>query len=75
VYQVFESRKGTIFLDIGGKYPNNPFTAVIFQSNADNFGDVQQYKGKKVKITGKIKTYQDTPEIILNDLDQIKISQ
>ncbi|MCL4512019.1 MAG: OB-fold nucleic acid binding domain-containing protein [Bacteroidetes bacterium] len=71
VYQVYESRKGTIFLDIGGRYPNNPFTAVIFSREASNFSDVRQYQGKTVEVTGKIRTYQGTPEIILNGPDQI----
>lgn len=73
VYQVYESRKGTIFLDIGGKYPNNTFTGVIFASEAGNFADVEQYQGKTVEITGKIRTYQGTPEIILNEQEQVGI--
>ncbi|HEY9167084.1 MAG TPA: nucleotide-binding protein [Candidatus Kryptonia bacterium] len=75
VYQLYESRKGTIFLDIGGKYPNNPFTGVIFAKDAGNFSNIQQYEGKLVEITGKIRTYQGTAEIILNDPDQIKTTK
>lgn len=75
VYQVYESRKGTIFLDIGGKYPNNPFSAVIFARDTHNFSDVEQYQGKTVEVTGKIRVYQNTPEIILNDQEQIRIQK
>ena len=75
VYQVYESRKGTIFLDIGGNYPNNPFTAVIFFREAHNFNNVRQYQGKTIEVTGKIRTYQGTPEIILNDREQIKLTK
>lgn len=75
VYEVYVSRRGTTFLDIGGKYPNNPFTGVIFARETGNFTNVEQYRGKTVEITGKIRTYQDTPEIILNDPKQIRIEK
>jgi len=75
VYQVFTSKKGTIFLDIGGNYPNNPFTAVIFYRDAPKFSTVSDYKGKTVKFTGKIKSYEGTPEIILNDESQIEVER
>ncbi len=29
VYQIFESREGAFYLDIGGKNPSNTFTGVI----------------------------------------------
>jgi hypothetical protein len=73
VYQVFTSKKGTTFLDIGGNYPNNPFTAVIFYRDSPKFAAVLGFKGKTLRITGKIKSYEGTPEIILNDESQIEI--
>ncbi len=75
VYQVFTSKKGTIFLDIGGNYPNNPFTGVIFYRDSPKFSTVSDYKGKTVKITGKIKSYEGTPEIILNEENQIELER
>jgi len=36
-----------------GKYPNSPFTGLIFARDANNFSNVQQYKGRTVRITGK----------------------
>jgi hypothetical protein len=36
-----------------GKYPNSPFTGLIFARDANNFSSVQQYKGRTVRITGK----------------------
>jgi hypothetical protein len=56
IYQVLEPRKGTIFLDIGGKYPNNSFTGVIFARDADTFSNVQQYREKTIQIRGKVWT-------------------
>lgn len=74
VYQVFKLSKGTIFLDIGGKNPNNPFTGVINARDAGKFSDIQQCRRKIVEITGRILKYRDrTAEIILTDPAQIKI--
>jgi DNA/RNA endonuclease YhcR with UshA esterase domain len=61
------------FIDIGGRYPNNPFTAVIFSDDANKFPDVDALNGKTVDITGIIKNYKDRPEIILNDASQVKV--
>lgn len=74
VYQIFELSRGTIFLDIGGKNPDNPFTVVINTRYAHKFSNVQQYRRKIVEITGKIRKYRDsTAQIILNDPAQLKI--
>ena len=61
------------FIDIGGRYPNNPFTAVIFSDDASKFPDVDTLNGKTVDVTGMIKNYKDRPEIILNDANQVKV--
>ena len=73
VYEVYISRKGTIFLDIDGNYPNNPFSGVIFNSYAPNFTNVKKYEGKEVVISGKIKKYKGKAEIIITTPKQIKI--
>jgi DNA/RNA endonuclease YhcR with UshA esterase domain len=75
VYQVFVSKKGTVFLNIDGVYPNNPFSAVIFKGDAVDFPGVNSYEGATVEITGTIKLYQGKPEIILKSPKQIKVSQ
>ncbi len=75
IYQVYQSRRGTIFFDIGGRYPNNTFAGVIFAKEAGNFKKVDQYKGKTVEITGKIQTYQGTAEIILSKPGQLKVEK
>jgi DNA/RNA endonuclease YhcR with UshA esterase domain len=60
------------FIDMGGHYPNNVFTAVIFSSDASKFPDVETLNGKVVDITGRVTLYKGEPEIILNDPAQIK---
>ncbi len=75
VDQVHKTDTGTYFLNMGGKYPDNTFTAVIFKSNAEDFGNINKYEGKEVAITGKVTLYKGGPEIIIKDPDQIKIIQ
>jgi DNA/RNA endonuclease YhcR with UshA esterase domain len=60
------------FIDIGGRYPNNPFAAVIFESDAGKFANVDALDGKTIDVTGRIRLYRGAPEIILNDPGQIK---
>lgn len=51
------------------------FTVVIFRSDFYKFPESPEdcYKGKKVRVSGKIKEYQGKPEIILKSPSQIKI--
>ena len=37
VAEVYRSRSGITLLDMGGRYPDNPFAAVIFPEDAINF--------------------------------------
>jgi DNA/RNA endonuclease YhcR with UshA esterase domain len=62
-----------IFIDMGGRYPNNAFAAVIFAEDANKFPNVDSLEGKTVDVTGAIKLYRGRPEIILNDPAQIKV--
>ena len=66
--------KGYWFISTGGKYSNKTFAGVIFKSDADKFKGLENLQGKKIEIKGRIKEYHGTPEIILNDPDQLKIT-
>src|SRR5438874_13035747 len=68
---VHQSGKGNIFLNMGGKYPNQAFTAFIPSANAAQFSQPQQYEGRTVVVSGKITLYRGKPEIIVNSLSQI----
>jgi DNA/RNA endonuclease YhcR with UshA esterase domain len=63
---------GVTFIDLGGRYPDNAFTAVIFAADAGKFPNVSALNGKTVDITGPVQLYKGTPEILLNDAAQIK---
>jgi DNA/RNA endonuclease YhcR with UshA esterase domain len=68
---VHQSGKGNIFLNMGGKYPNQAFTAFIPSAGASQFPNPQQYEGKTVAVSGKITLYRGKPEIIVTNVSQI----
>jgi DNA/RNA endonuclease YhcR with UshA esterase domain len=76
VFQVFHSSKSnTVFFNIGGKFPNNPFSAVIFSGNLHLFPPVSElknkYENKIIRVTGKIKLFKGKPEIVLETPAQL----
>jgi hypothetical protein len=73
VDNVHQTRSNMIFIDMGGTYPNNAFSAVIFAKDAGKFPNLMPLKGKKVGISGKIEMYRDKPEIVLHTADQVKM--
>ena len=60
------------FIDMGGRYPNNCFSGVIFADDVGKFPNVNALDGKTVDITGAVRLYQGRAEIILNDPAQVK---
>lgn len=73
VSEVHHAASGkVIFIDMGGRYPNNAFAAVVFAEDASKFPNVDSLEGKIADISGSIRLYKGKPEIILNDPGQIK---
>jgi DNA/RNA endonuclease YhcR with UshA esterase domain len=70
---VHQSGKGNIFLNMGGKYPNQAFTAFIPSSSSAQFSNPQQYESRTVSVSGKISLYKGKPEIIVNSPSQIAV--
>jgi DNA/RNA endonuclease YhcR with UshA esterase domain len=68
---VHRSGKGNLFLDMGGKYPNQAFTAYIPESSASKFPDAEKYEGRTVAVSGKITLYHGKPEIIVTSSSQV----
>jgi DNA/RNA endonuclease YhcR with UshA esterase domain len=66
-------RPKVTFLNIDKAFPNSPFTVVIFHGQSSYFGDVNALKGKAIEIRGKIKKFNDRPEIALNDTNQLTV--
>ena len=66
--------KQMTFLDIGGVYPNNVFSAVMFPNPGRPAPDFSPLVGKTVAITGEIKIFKGKPEIVLHSPDQVKVA-
>ncbi len=66
-------RTTVTILDVDGAGRSAPFTAVIFPANAGAFGDVQRFNNQNVEISGTITDYRNKPEIILENVNQIKV--
>jgi DNA/RNA endonuclease YhcR with UshA esterase domain len=66
-------RAGVTFVDMGGHYPDNAFTAVIFKADASKFPDISALAGKTIDVTGTIKLYKGKTEIFVTDAAQIKL--
>lgn len=66
-----------MFLNFGRPYPNQCFSAVIFNSDLYKFVENPEkfYDEKIVRIKGKIQQYQVKPEIILKEPDQIEVGK
>jgi len=64
-----------IFLDFHDPYQGY-FMVVIFKSDWTNFKFQPEifYKNKEVRVTGLIKTYQGSPEIIVSSPTQIEVA-
>lgn len=72
VGNISTGRAGTTFIDVGGRYPDNSFAAVIFAADKSKFPDLQALGGKTIDITGAVSLYRGKPEIILKSADQMK---
>jgi DNA/RNA endonuclease YhcR with UshA esterase domain len=72
VLQVSHSGKSnTTFLNFGGRYPNHTFNAVIFASAASHFPNPDQWEGRRVRVTGRIRMFQGRPEVVLDQPSQL----
>jgi DNA/RNA endonuclease YhcR with UshA esterase domain len=66
-------RPNVAILNMDKPYPDSPFTAVIFEENMAQFGDLQKLQNQSLEINGDITEYRDKPEIILESTNQIKV--
>jgi micrococcal nuclease len=74
VADAYRSKKNNVFLNFEKSYPNQCFSAVIFSSDLQKFGENPEkyYNQKTLRIRGRIQEYQGKPEIILKDPSQIE---
>ncbi len=75
VASVSKSGKGTTYLNFGEKFPKQTFSGVVFAKDADKVGDLAQYEGKTVALTGRIELSPDgKPQILIKSGDQVKLA-
>jgi DNA/RNA endonuclease YhcR with UshA esterase domain len=62
-------------INLGGAFPNNLLTIVIFGKSYKNFTSEmsERYQGKNVCVTGKIEMYKGKPQIIVENPNDIHI--
>jgi DNA/RNA endonuclease YhcR with UshA esterase domain len=72
VSDVHVAASGVTFIDLGGRFPDNNFVAVIFADDAAKFPNAAALAGRTVTITGTVQLYQGKPEIILKSASQLK---
>ena len=62
-------------LSLGGAYPNNPMTVVIFAKNYSKF-DISfedLYKNRNITVKGMIETYKGKQQIIIDEPSDITV--
>jgi hypothetical protein len=72
VYGTHTGKTGVVMLNFGAAYPDQTFTAVIFADDASAFKKADEYNGKKLCVTGRVKMYQGKAEVILKSPDQLR---
>src|SRR5690242_13978441 len=71
---VTRSGKAVIW-DIGGKFPDNPFSAYLSTYGRGTVPDLTPMVGKIIAVTGVIKLYHDKPEIEVTDAKQVAVAR
>lgn len=75
VFTVSKVMRGTTFLNFGDRFPRHTFTGVVFPGDEAAAGDLKQYEGKDVALTGRIEAAPDgKPQIIIKSADQLKLA-
>jgi DNA/RNA endonuclease YhcR with UshA esterase domain len=66
-------RPTIVFLNMDKAYPDSPFTAVIMAKNTNGFGDLKALEGQSIEVSGKIKSFHDKPEIVMDSTNQLTV--
>ena len=73
----FESAKNSpTLINVGGTYPNQVYTIVIFGDVRKKLGfdpEESKYTGGIAIVTGRVELYKDKPQIVITDPAQLQI--
>jgi DNA/RNA endonuclease YhcR with UshA esterase domain len=62
-----------VYLNLEKKYPEAPFTGVIFNDKTNEFSGLEKLNGKQVELVGKVTEYRDRPQMVLTNSNQIQV--
>jgi hypothetical protein len=70
-----KSENAPTFLNVGGDFPNQLLTLVVWGKDRSNFKSAPEdaYKGQEVQVAGKVELHRGKPQIILYRDNQIAI--
>ena len=75
ISSVSNTNETSMLLNFCDDFPNACFTARIFMSDFPKFKDIfNNYPGKNVCVNGLVIMNEDKPEIIVKDIEQIKMN-
>ena len=67
-----QSTGAPTFLDFGSAYPDAEFTVLILGNDRSKFGEPEKtLRGKQVCVTGRIRLYAGTAQVIVTQPDQL----
>ena len=75
VAEVHTRLNRTTYIDIGGRYPKQAISGVIFARDASAVGDVAGLSGSKVGIVGTIYLFRGYPEIMITSRNQLRVAR
>ena len=70
VHRIGFSDSGTAFITFCEDYKNCPFTAVVFARDMDKAGNLQMFEGRELEVTGRVKDFHGTAEIVVKKRSQ-----
>lgn len=70
-----KSEDAPTFLNVGGDFPNQLLTLVVWGKDRSNFKSAPEeaYKGQEVQVAGKVELHRGKPQMILYRDNQIAI--
>ncbi|HEV2452802.1 MAG TPA: hypothetical protein VGY98_00980 [Verrucomicrobiae bacterium] len=67
-------RPRIVFLNLDKPYPQSPLALVIFPAATNQFANLNALKGASVEAKGKIISYHNRPEIVLERSNQLTVT-
>ena len=71
INQVHYAKNGNIYLNIGGRHPNQKLALVVFDNDKRKFDNLKEFENKRIIVQGQISEYRGSPQIILYSPNQI----